>query len=219
MEKAENIRKIKICIVDDDIQYIDSLCYILNKYDNIWIYKICHSGIEFLNSVYKPFLPDICLIDLKLKDMSGIRCAKEIKARFPEMKVVIMTAYPDLDTISQAQEIGIHYIEKGPRTESMIENIITTFNDDNNPDNILLLKMTNDVESFGITKKINESRENLKLLSDTQITILKMRKENKSYKEIAEALNISEKTVQTHIYRAFKKLDLPDILDYILDSI
>ena len=54
-------------------------------------------------------------------------------------------------------------------------------------------------------------------LPENQIRVIKLRKSGKSIKEIAQIMGIEPGTVHTHLKRALKKLNLPNLLDYIID--
>ena len=117
--------RIKVSIIDDSKAYRNSLRNILEADRRICICDEYDSGTAFINVLDSNFQPDICLIDVVLKDMSGIECAKKIKEKDPNIHIVIMTACPNTESFSEARKIGADYIEKGSRFEAIIDHIIT----------------------------------------------------------------------------------------------
>lgn len=214
---------VKVAIIDDDKSYRDSLKRILEKDDRITIYGEYNCAEDFLKVINSPFRPDVCLIDILLKKMSGVECCRIIREKYPDIYILIMTAYPDTKTFAEVRDIGADYMEKGTKIEVLIDKIITSVVSDketHNKSNLISLKKKNE-NTFSYLKLANEleeARRNINNLSKTQIEVLKLRQIGKSVKEIAEILNIGTGTVHTHITRAMKKLSLPNLIDYILDK-
>ncbi len=118
--------RIKVSIIDDSKSYRNSLRNMLEVDQRICICDEYDSGTAFINTLDSNFHPDVCLIDVVLKDMSGIECAKKVIEKDLNIHIVIMTACPNTESFSEARKIGADYIEKGPRFEAIIEHIITT---------------------------------------------------------------------------------------------
>lgn len=219
MEK-ETLQKqpIKVCIVEDDQSYADSIIEIIQRDNRIKFYGLYRTAEEFLRAMESPFQPDVCLMDIVLKDMTGLECGKIIKEKYPHMHIIIMTAYPNVQTLSEARKIGSDYIEKGPRIAHLINRIITT-TQYSNKNRIISLKENGNLELkyVELAKDIEEAKKHLGKLSDTQLKIIKLRKQGKSVKEIAHLLGITAGTVHTHISRAKEKLQLPDLIEYLID--
>jgi RNA polymerase sigma factor (sigma-70 family) len=212
---------IKVSIIEDDKSYRYSLKKILQHDSRIIIYGEYSSAEDFLNELNSPFQPDICLIDVVLKKKSGIDCAKIIKDKHPEISIIIMTAYPDVKTFAEVRKLGVDYIEKGTRIETIIDKIITITKSTNEEIKSSLISVCNldctSIKFMELANLLEESKKQVSKLSKTQIEVLKLRREGKSIQEVADELNIGKGTVHTHLTRAMKKLKLPNLLDYILD--
>ncbi len=210
---------IKVSIIDDDKSYRDSLKQIFQRDKRIKVYNEHESGFELIKSLNSPFQPDVCLVDIVLKDISGIECAKKIKIKYPDIYVVIMTAYPDPKTFNEAKKIGADYLEKGPRFEAFIDRIITTLSI-SKKEKLLSLQ---DEDSFKfeyleLNNEIELVKKRLSTLTDNQFIALLLKKRGKSEKEIAQMLNVTTGTAHTHITRALEKLKLPNLLDIVLSD-
>jgi len=210
--------RIKVTIVDDNKSYLDSLKKILEEDERIGIYSEYNSGNAFIKSLDSPFKPDICLIDVVLKDISGIECDKRIKEKTQDIQIVIMTAYPDAESFSEARKIGADYVEKGPRLEALIDQIITT-SVPGRREKVISLKSNGKlkISHLDLLNKLDALEKRSLELSANQIKVIKLKKSGKSVKEIAKIMGVEPGTVHTHLKRALKKLDLPDLLDYIID--
>lgn len=210
--------RIKVAIVDDSNSYRDSLRRILEEDDRIYVYSEYDLGSSFIKSLDSPFKPDVCLIDVVLKDISGIECARRAKEAIPGIRIVIMTAYPDADSFSQARKIGADYVEKGKRLEALLDQIITT-SLSGQEENLISLNRNSrlKISHIDLINKLDALEKRASELSENQIRVIKLKKSGKSVKEIAGIMKIEPGTVHTHLKRALKKLQIPDVLDYIID--
>ncbi len=93
----------KILIVDDQYGIRILLNEVLQKegYDT---YQAAN-GLQALEIVQEN-VPDLILLDMKIPGMDGIEILKRVKALYPDMKVIIMTAYGELDMIQEAMDLG-----------------------------------------------------------------------------------------------------------------
>ena len=215
----KNMRnRIRVTIIDDNKLYRDSLKKILEEDKRICIYGEYSSGSAFIKSLNSPFKPEVCLIDVVLKDISGIECGKRIKEKNLGIHIVIMTAFPDAESFSEARKIGADYVEKGPRLEALMDQIITT-SVSGRKEKLISLKSDGSlkINHLDLLNELDALEKRVFDLSENQITAVKLKKSGKSVKEIARIMGVTPGTVHTHLKRALKKLKLPDLLDYIID--
>jgi len=84
----------------------------------------CEDGLEAIR-IYEKQKPDLVLMDFKMKTMDGIKATKEIKNRFPEAKIIIISQYNDKSLIEESIKSGaIEFINK--ENLIMVEEIIKT---------------------------------------------------------------------------------------------
>jgi two-component system, response regulator, stage 0 sporulation protein F len=93
----------RVLIVDDQYGIRILLNEVLQKegYDT---YQAAN-GLQALEIVQEN-VPDLILLDMKIPGMDGIEILKRVKALYPDMKVIIMTAYGELDMIQEAMDLG-----------------------------------------------------------------------------------------------------------------
>ena len=99
-----------ILVVDDELgmrKYLEKLLI-----ENDFRVKLAHHGEAALQEMRKE-LPDLVLVDLKMPKMDGLELLREIKSRFPEVIVIIMTAYGTMESAIKAMKLGAYdYISK-----------------------------------------------------------------------------------------------------------
>jgi len=117
----ENVMKKNVLIIDDEKNICISLSFALeDEYEVFWTLEP-EQGYELLNS--KPI--DIVLLDLKLGPYDGIQILKEIKSRYPELPVIIMTGFGSIESSVEAIKAGAyHYISK-PLVMDELKNLMT----------------------------------------------------------------------------------------------
>lgn len=217
MDEELNNKIIKVTILEDEESYRDIIRSIISQNDNIKIVEEHNNATSFLQSLKAPFKPDVCLIDIVLGEgnITGVDCIKALIEVSPSTHIIVMTAYPTADVLSLSKELGADLIVKGTLGEQLIPKIITGARPD---EQLISVKCKKGIEEFfnlnAFIKGIEDSKENIDILTDTQRDILLMRQDGKKSGEIAEILGIKQSTVLTHMQRAREKLKMPDPLDY-----
>jgi len=114
---------IKVIIVDDHKLITDGLEKILNESEYIQVIGKMHSATECLKFLLFE-LPDVLLLDIGLPDKNGIILCSEIKQKYPNVKVLLLTSYGELATITRSLQLGADgYVLKNSMPEELIEGI------------------------------------------------------------------------------------------------
>lgn len=215
LKRNEPHPPVKLAIVDDDAGYRASLHELLGGEDEIVLYREYHCGRDFIRDIGSPFKPDVCLIDVVLKDMSGVECAKRLRKKRPEARIIIMTAYPEIESFNEARLIGADYIEKNSRSEELLKKIILSTLPDHHKTIFSIDSALLSEKSIGLMRELREVRRRFGTLSPAQARILEMKRSGMSVDEIAAAMGVHRGTVATQLSRAYEKLNLPDLMDFI----
>ncbi len=94
----------KILIVDDQ-KGVRRLLEELFKKEG-WSVYIAADGLEAISMV-KEAIPDIVLMDMKMPNMNGLESSAVILKEFPDMIIIMMTAYGEMDVVKKALEVGV----------------------------------------------------------------------------------------------------------------
>ena len=115
-------KNVKIFIVEDDTWYAEILNYNLSANPDYTV-EMIETGKELLKRLHEK--PDIITLDYSLPDMSGEKLLKQIKARFPDLPIVMISGQEDISTaINLLKEGAYDYIVKDDDTTSRLWNII-----------------------------------------------------------------------------------------------
>jgi len=214
------MEKIKIILVDDHHIVRDGIKIILSNVDNIEI--IGEAGdSEELFSLLETTLPDIMILDLGLPKVSGIEITKILAEKYPGIKVIILSSHIDNDSIFDSLKAGAKgYLPKNTNRKEMLEAINTIYEGkeflSETISNTILISHINKVKE---DSKYAEDKE--KKLTKREVEIVKLLAEGLQYKEIADKLFISVRTVETHKNNIMFKLDLksiPDLVKYAIKN-
>ncbi len=192
---------IDIAILDDHQIVIDGLKLLLSSHAQFRIIHESNNGFDMLDKIeIKPV--DILLTDVMMPDIDGFEVAMQMRARFPDIKVVALTMNGEgmlIDKMIEQAEIAGYLLKTIDKKEliTALETIhkgIRYFSDE----------IMNELEMF---QKIKKENENIHLTS-REIEIIKCIAQNLSNKQIADSLFISERTVETHRKNIFRKTDI-----------
>ncbi|MFC2166013.1 sigma-54-dependent transcriptional regulator [Acidobacteriota bacterium] len=115
-----------ICVVDDDEYIREGISDALEAIYHVDVYPTAEDALKAI----KKKSPDLVLLDIGLPGMSGIEALRDIKKINPEILVIMITAYEDIDTVISAMKLGAHdYILKPLHMDALektIENALDT---------------------------------------------------------------------------------------------
>ncbi len=195
-------KKIRVLTVDDHNVVRDGLKLVLQVGDHIEVCGEAGSLNEAMKAIPETE-PDVILLDSKLPDGDGAIGCIRMKSKYPDVKIIVLTAYSQDYLVIETIKAGADgYLLKSIKSEELIKNIISVYNGDYVLDPSVTEVVFNNVALRGDKNELNNK------LSPREKSILQMISEGKANKEIAAALLISEKTVRNYISSIFKKLDV-----------
>lgn len=189
-----------IAIIEDDAGIRDNLVALLNASPGYRCVAACASGEEALADVPRA-RPNVVLMDINLPRMSGIECVARLKAKLPDLLVLMLTVYEDGDSIFRALKAGANgYLIKRSATDKLLEAIDDVCTG-GAPMSCQIARKV--VQFFHQTGPSDEVSENL---SPRETEILELLVTGCFFKEIAGRLGISSETVRTHVNNIYRKL-------------
>ncbi|MBQ4469287.1 MAG: response regulator transcription factor [Synergistaceae bacterium] len=184
----------RILLADDHELFIEGLAELIRKRPDIELAGQAKDGFKAIEQAEK-LKPDIILMDISMPDLNGIKAAKQVLAKFPEMKIIMLSMYNSRELIVESLRAGAQgYILKECSSEELYEAIrnITMGNYYIARSSLAVM-----VEDYLRLLKADE-RNSARLLSEREREVLKLLAEGKNAKEIAYDLSISKNTVDVH---------------------
>lgn len=195
---------ISVLFVDDHELVIAGIRSVLRLVPDIRMVGDAQSAAGAVREA-KRLQPDVVLLDIRLPDGSGIDACREILSSCPRTKVLFLTSYADDETVRAAVLSGAQgYVLKDIRTESLVSTIRAVAAGQALLDPMITKTTLLWLQSLsGRRAPASASR-----LSPQEERILPKLAEGKTNKEIAVAMNLSEKTVKNYLANIFDKLGM-----------
>lgn len=206
------MKKIRILIVDDHNLIINGIKSLLSPIQNFEIIGEANDGQQAIDLSLK-IKPDVIIMDISMPVLSGIDATKIILEKLPETKVIALTQHEDSEYVIQILNAGGYgYLLKNSKKEEFIDAINTVCEGrkyfSKNISNLLL----NDL----LENKSAKPKEEPKiLLTKREKEIIQKIADELSNYQIADELNISLRTVETHRRNIMQKLNLTNVVSLI----
>lgn len=202
---------VKVLIADDQELIRQSLKIVLGTDSEIEITDAVGDGTDVLKSLEKN-VPDVILMDVRMPKMDGTVCTKEVKKKYPDVKIIILTTFDDDDFIYSALKYGASgYILKGISMEGLKQAIMTVHRGGSmiNPDIATkVVRLFSQMAQSDFAIEVDEKGSDE--LTKSEKIIIQRVGQGLSNKEIAGKLYLSEGTVRNNISRILSKLGLRD---------
>ncbi len=193
---------IKIVIADDHEILRAGLRKVLSIARNFDIIAEAEDGLQAIEYSER-YQPDIVLLDIFMPKMTGIEAIPHIRELCPFTFIVMFTAFEDINHIEKALKAGADgYLTKGVAPQFLIEAL-----NDVVMGKKVYTKSIIELLRDGIITHSSQKEQNV-FLTNKEEEILKYLSDGFTSKEIAENLNISVRTVETHRYNIMNKLEL-----------
>ena len=150
------MEKIKMLVVDDNVEFVDVLKKYFNEKENMCIKYVAYDGEEALDILNKHEDIDIVLLDIIMPKKDGIYVLEQMKERGINKKVIVQTAYDADKIINLVSRLGASYFMAKPYDLKDLEKRILLLSEMSTPD---LNKVSNFIDSElqnTITKMLHE---------------------------------------------------------------
>jgi DNA-binding NarL/FixJ family response regulator len=208
---------IRVMLTDDHDILRQGLSALLQLEENIVIVGEANSGESLLQEIERGARPDVVLMDVFMRGLSGIEATRALKQRLPKVQIFGLTAMEEDDTIlSMLQAGACSYLVKSMAAKDVVKAIRSAHQQDPwVPATIQrrLRYLMGDQSTFHSHFRATPP---LPILTLREKDVVKTLMEGHSNKEIARRLVISERTVQTHLSNIFSKMNVTSRTEAVL---
>lgn len=201
----------KVLLADDHAILRDGLRMVLDAQPGISVVGEAEDGRQALDMV-EELHPDVVVMDIAMPNMNGLEATRQIKRRFPDVKVVILTMHENQQYLVQIVKVGatacvlkrsagtelVTAVKAAARGESYFSPSIAS----------MLLEDYRILLDHG-------TADDEELLTEREREVLQLVAEGRTNQEIADLLTLSIKTVQTHRAHIMEKLNAHDRTDLV----
>lgn len=203
------MERIKVLIADDHRVVREGLAAILKSKENIVVIGEAQDGQEAVEQT-RSLLPDVILMDVSMPRMSGVEATRQIKREFPHIGVIALTMYDEQHYIFDLVRAGATgYLLKDTDSVQIVAAIRAIYRGESLIHPSVASKILAEF-SLLAQKKGRKPSGAEHDLSEREITVLRLVAEGKTNKEVANSLDLSEKTIKNHVRNIFHKLQVYD---------
>ena len=193
----------KIVIVDDDIFVSGALTTILEASEKITVAATGSDGTEAVD-LYRVYQPDVLLMDIRMKEKSGLDASAEILEEFPDARILLLTTFSDDEYIVKALKLGA----KGYLLKQDYASILPALEAVCSGQTVFGTEIMSRIPEL-IHSGSSFHYEDYDI-SRRELEIIRLIADGLSNKEIASQLFLSEGTVRNYLSSILDKLQLRD---------
>jgi NarL family two-component system response regulator LiaR len=202
-----------VVIADDQRLFANGLARIIGVQTDMEVVGEAHTGEEAI-SLCLHEEPDVVLMDLSMPGIGGLSATRKILSLLPRTRVLILTVHTDDAHVFQGIKAGAQgYILKDCTPEELTRAIRTVYAGETIMSQDIARKTLSTFESIRSNTEITPG------LTERELEVIKALAQGKSNKEIARALDISEKTVRNHASNIYNKLHIFDRTQAVIYAI
>lgn len=203
------MERIKVLIADDHRVVREGLSAILKTKENIEVVGEAQNGQEAVEKA-RTLVPDVILMDVSMPRMGGVEATRVIKRELPHIGIMALTMYEEQQYIFDLVRAGATgYLLKDTDSSQIVKGIQSIFRGESLIHPSVASKILAEF-SLLAQKKGKKPSWVEHDLTEREITVLRLVADGKTNKEIANALDLSEKTVKNHVRNIFHKLQVYD---------
>ena len=199
---------IRVLLVDDHTILREGVRALLADEPEIVVVGEAGDGRDALDKV-EAVHPDVVLMDMVMPRMNGLEATRELKARYPDVKVLILSMYDDEEYVQQVIQAGASgYVLKGVAAHDLVRAIREVYAGSSFLHPAAATKL---IEDYVRRVQGADASDRAELLTPREREVLKLIAEGNSSPQIATILCLSPKTVENHRTNIMRKLDVHDV--------
>ena len=202
------MKHLRILLADDHELVRAGIRELVQKISGIEVIGEASSGRQALEMI-ESLMPDLVLLDIGMKELTGLEVAARVARDFPTVKTLMLSMHNNEEYVLRALRIGASgYMLK----DSAITELKLAIETVRNNKTYLSPSISRSVIDSYLNRTAAPGKStSLDKLTPRQREILQLIAEGRSTKEIAGDLNLSAKTVETHRAQLMERLDIYDI--------
>jgi len=203
---------VRVILADDHTILREGVRSLLSAQDDISVVGEARDGEETV-ALLKTTAADVVVMDMVMPRMNGIEATREIKRRWPDVKVLILSMYDNDEYIQQVIQAGASgYVLKRVATEDLVRAIREVHRGASFLYPPVAAKL---IEDYVRRVRGDETASGHEPLTAREREVLTLVADGNSNQEIADILSLSRKTVESHRANIMRKLDLHDVTELV----
>ncbi len=207
-------RKIQVAIADDHTLLRNALARLVNSFDGYSVLMEADNGKDLRNKIMKNIVPDVVLLDVNMPEMDGFETTQWLRKNYPYIKILALSMLSDEKTIIKMFRLGATgYLMKNTDADELKKALDAVINK-----NVYLSEY---VSAKLVSGLHTDKEEDIKpiLLNERERDFLRWVCTELTYKEIAEKMNLSARTIDDYRQSLFNKLKVHSRVGLVMYAI
>jgi DNA-binding NarL/FixJ family response regulator len=206
--------KVRVVLIDDHDLLRRGIKTMLESESDIEVVGEADDGTRAL-ALVEETLPDVVIIDVVMPNKDGIEATREIKDSFPKVGVVVLSGHDEQQFVFDALKAGASgYLLKSAELDEVVTTVKSVAQGEGKLDPSLAFQVLSEFQSY----QSQEVSDVYQPLTPREREILKLMSEGLPNKTIASRLQISERTVTTHVANIYSKLHVNNRVSAIQEA-
>ena len=198
---AKNTRKIEVAIADDHSLLRNALAKLINTFDGYSIVIEADNGKDLRNRILQQGIPDIVMLDINMPEMDGFETTQWLHKTYPQVKIMALSMLSDERTIIKMFRLGAKgYLLKNTDPEELKKALDSLVDK-----NVYLSEYVSGKLVSGLHQDATQPEKEV-VLNEREKEFLRWTCSELSYKDIAEKMFLSPRTIDDYRQSLFNKL-------------
>jgi DNA-binding NarL/FixJ family response regulator len=209
---AANIR---VLLADDHVLVRQGIRQFLEEDGDIEVVAEADDGAQALRLVEEQ-RPDVAVMDVRMPEVTGVEATRRIKERWPEVRVLVLTAYDDDPYVFALLQAGADgYVLKTANADELVRAVRTV----HAGQSALSPEIASKVVRQMASGKPAGAAQQVESLTERELDVLRLAAQGKTNRAIGSELGISHRTVQGHLASVYGKLDVSSRTEAVTEAV
>lgn len=203
-----------MAITDDHTLLRSALARLINTYDGYTVLVEADHGKDLRNKIMQHLVPDVVLLDVNMPEMDGFETTQWLHKNYPHIKVLVLSMLSDEKTIIRMFRLGAKgYLLKNTDSDELKKALDAIMNKDVYLSDYVSAKLVS-----GLHHDVEQTNKPL-IISEKEKEFLRWTCSELAYKDIAEKMNLSNRTIDDYRQTLFNKLKVHSRVGLVLYAI
>lgn len=198
-----NRKQIKIVLADDHILLRDALASLVNSFEEFQVVGVAANGKEVIGLFEKKVTPQLIILDLNMPEMDGYETSRWLQKEHPNVKIIILTMFDSEIALIRLLQVGVRgFLKKDVHPDELRAALVSVVENGYYYSHRTTGKLANFFhKSYNAQSSIEKA-----LLNEKEIEFLKLASTDLTYKEIAQEMQLTPRSIDGYRDSLFDKL-------------
>ena len=209
------VDKIRVILADDHALVRQGIRQFLEEANDISVVAEAANGEEAVRLV-EQHRPDVAVLDVQMPVLNGIEATRQIRARFPGIRILILTAYDEDPYVFALLQAGANgYILKSADADDLLQAVRRVYRGESVLSPEVTEKVVRQIQQGGPAQAANQ----VESLTAREIDVLRLAAQGRTNRAIGRELGISDRTVQGHLANIYGKLNVASRTEAVTEAL